>query len=583
MKRSIIFWSSYPITSKFYKPRWGHSLNLYKNKAYIFGGYTNKYKRDLYSIDLSSTKLKSEKIKPNNIYPQNFNNRVSQHSTIIYNNMLIIYGGKTSNSLEISINPISFNFNTNKWDIIKTINPPKLIRAAHTANLINNKYMFIFGGEESYNKNNNHVFDAILLDLEKLQWNKLNYPNSQKLNKRKYHCSCNINKSIVYIYGGYYDDYNCINSMLIFNFYNINNIIVKEINFDNYTSIIYPFPRWGCSISFYLGKLYIFGGRNKIDFNDLWMFDIKNEKWELLDCFNNYPIPRRRQISFIYKNVLFISGGFNGYQFLNDLYYTNLNMLYPFISYIINPISNININKDMNVILNTLIKSFPGFKKLLTKELSEKEYINKINSIPFFKFKNNSDLIPLEIYTIFINFIQNKQIKTEKSVNLDMLCSFIEGLFYADFYSFDSLYNQIERIIIHTITINSYSKKFIFFILICSYYTNSKILFHYILIFMRNKFQISVKKICTFIKKFLEDDPEKHDLLNKIIHNWNFNTYYYKLNKNVSKIQLNTSNPVVSDFSLFEKDCKFIEENNVKAIINRLHNAKIKFLIPKLQ
>ena len=194
MKRSIIFWSSYPITSKFYKPRWGHSLNLYKNKAYIFGGYTNKYKKDLYSIDLSSTKLISEKIKPNNIYPQNFNNRVSQHSSIIYNNMLIIYGGKTSNSLEISINPISFNFNTNKWDIIKTINPPKLIRAAHTANLINNKYMFIFGGEESYNKNNNHVFDAILLDLEKLQWNKLNYPNSQKLNKRKYHCSCNINK-----------------------------------------------------------------------------------------------------------------------------------------------------------------------------------------------------------------------------------------------------------------------------------------------------------------------------------------------------------------------------------------------------
>ena len=91
MKRSIIFWSSYPITSKFYKPRWGHSLNLYKNKAYIFGGYTNKYKKDLYSIDLSSTKLISEKIKPNNIYPQNFNNRVSQHSFIIYNNILIIY------------------------------------------------------------------------------------------------------------------------------------------------------------------------------------------------------------------------------------------------------------------------------------------------------------------------------------------------------------------------------------------------------------------------------------------------------------------------------------------------------------
>ena len=120
MKKNIIFWSSFPPISNFYKPRWGHTLNIYKNKAYIFGGYTNKYKKDLYSLDLSSTNFPTEKIKPQIKSKEKINKRVSQHSSIIYNNKLIIYGGKTSNSLEISINPISFDLITQKWEIIQS-------------------------------------------------------------------------------------------------------------------------------------------------------------------------------------------------------------------------------------------------------------------------------------------------------------------------------------------------------------------------------------------------------------------------------------------------------------------------------
>ena len=465
MKKNIIFWSSFPQISNFYKPRWGHTLNIYKNKAYIFGGYTNKYKKDIYSIDLSSTKLPTEKINPQIKSKEKINKRLSQHSSIIYDNKLIIYGGKTSNSLEISINPISFDLISQKWEIIKTINPPKQIRAAHTSNLINNKYMFVFGGEESYNKNNNLIFDALLLNFETLKWSKLNYPNSNKLNKRKYHCSCNVNQYKVYIYGGYCDNYNCLNSMLIFDFCNINNINVKEINFDNFIYNVFPFPRWGCSINFYNGKLFIFGGRNKIDFNDLWMFDIQSEKWEKLDSLTETPISRRRQVSFIYKNILFISGGFNGYEFLNDLYFSNLNLLYPFISYSNNPIfSDINRNLNMNLLLNNLSKCYPEFKLLFDNHIIEKQYYENLNSIPFFRFKNNSDLIPSKIFNIFSNFIQNKLISYDNQFEIENLCIFIESLFYADFYCFISLYNELENNIIKIIKMNKYSKYFLCFI-----------------------------------------------------------------------------------------------------------------------
>ena len=583
MKKNIIFWSSFPQISNFYKPRWGHTLNIYKNKAYIFGGYTNKYKKDIYSIDLSSTKLPTEKINPQIKSKEKINKRLSQHSSIIYDNKLIIYGGKTSNSLEISINPISFDLISQKWEIIKTINPPKQIRAAHTSNLINNKYMFVFGGEESYNKNNNLIFDALLLNFETLKWSKLNYPNSNKLNKRKYHCSCNVNQYKVYIYGGYCDNYNCLNSMLIFDFSNINNINVKEINFDNFIYNVFPFPRWGCSINFYNGKLFIFGGRNKIDFNDLWMFDIQSEKWEKLDSLTETPISRRRQVSFIYKNILFISGGFNGYEFLNDLYFSNLNLLYPFISYSNNPIfSDINRNLNMNLLLNNLSKCYPEFKLLFDNHIIEKQYYENLNSIPFFRFKNNSDLIPSKIFNIFSNFIQNKLISYDNQFEIENLCIFIESLFYADFYCFISLYNELENNIIKIIKMNKYSKYFLCFILICSFLTNSKILFQFIFQFIRNKYVSSMNNICCFINKILKDDQDKHDLLNELIHNWNKNSYYYKINNNIVKNNLNIFSTVLSNFILSNEKLKFIEEKNVKDIINRLNYAKIKFNVPKI-
>ena len=583
MKKNIIFWSSFPQISNFYKPRWGHTLNIYKNKAYIFGGYTNKYKKDIYSIDLSSTKLPTEKINPQIKSKEKINKRLSQHSSIIYDNKLIIYGGKTSNSLEISINPISFDLISQKWEIIKTINPPKQIRAAHTSNLINNKYMFVFGGEESYNKNNNLIFDALLLNFEKLQWSKLNYPNSNKLNKRKYHCSCNVNQYKVYIYGGYCDNYNCLNSMLIFDFSNINNINVKEINFDNFIYNVFPFPRWGSSMNFYMGKIFIFGGRNKIDFNDLWMFDIQSEKWEKLDCLTETPLSRRRQVSFIYKNILFISGGFNGYEFLNDLYFSNLNLLYPFISYSNNPIfSDINRNLNMNLLLNNLSKCYPEFKLLFDNHIIEKQYYENLNSIPFFRFKNNSDLIPSKIFNIFSNFIQNKLISYDNQFEIENLCIFIESLFYADFYCFISLYNELENNIIKIIKMNKYSKYFLCFILICSFLTNSKILFQFIFQFIRNKYVSSMNNICCFINKILKDDQDKHDLLNELIHNWNKNSYYYKINKNIVKNNLNIFSTVLSNFILSNEKLKFIEEKNVKDIINRLNDAKIKFNVPKI-
>lgn len=41
-----------------------------------------------------------------------------------------------------------------------------------------------------------------------------------------------------------------------------------------------PFPRWGSTMCVYEDKIYIFGGRNKNDFNDLWFFNPDEWTWK---------------------------------------------------------------------------------------------------------------------------------------------------------------------------------------------------------------------------------------------------------------------------------------------------------------
>jgi hypothetical protein len=236
----------------------------------------------------------------------------------------------------------------------------------------------------------------------------------------------------------------------------------------------------------------------------------------------------------------------------------------------------------MNLILNNLSKCYPEFKLLFDKPILEKYYYEKFNSIPFFKFKNNSELIPSKQFILFSNFIKNKVIPYNNQFNFEDLCIFIESLFYADFYCFNSLYNELENIIIKIIKTNKFSKKFLFFILTCSYLTNSKILFQFIFQLIINKYVSSIKKLCCFINKFLKDDQDKHDLLNDLIHNWNKNSYYYKINKNIMKNNINIFSTFVSNFVLSNDKEKFIEEKNVKDIIDRLINAKINFNVPKI-
>ena len=337
MKR-ITKWTPYP--KHCFSPRWGHTTNLINDAIYIYGGYADKYLSSLYKISLSNHLL-TEKLPPA-FKPKYLDLKRSLHSSITYHNKIIYYGGmndaiQNSTTLPDEVYyPYSFDVETRKWELLRTKNTPKKLRTYHSAGLINQRYMFVYGGENVLAQRED-VLPSLILDLYTNEWKELAvYENNSDIKdnailNRKFHSSCVVNNSVVYIYGGYRVDYEGLNEMLIIPFESSSFTSLKvhctRLIFNSYdiTSCYCPFPRWGASLTAYKNDtLILFGGRNKYDLNDLWYFNIKTYKWTQIESYTEIPSPRRKHTAFIYKDIFFILGGYQG-SYLNDIHFVNLN------------------------------------------------------------------------------------------------------------------------------------------------------------------------------------------------------------------------------------------------------------------
>ena len=70
-------------------------------------------------------------------------------------------------------------------------------------------------------------------------------------------------------------------------------------------------------------KLFILGGRNENDVQDIQQFDIIKKEWKQVDVGHPIPKPRRRHSCILVSNCLIMFGGFDG-EFYDDLHLMDL-------------------------------------------------------------------------------------------------------------------------------------------------------------------------------------------------------------------------------------------------------------------
>lgn len=406
--------------NELFSQRWGHTANLIGNSVYVYGGFANKYLKSMYKIDLSSFPPCQEKIEPKKLPPK-LQLKRSLHSSISYGQKIIYYGGMNdylqsqTEINKIDYEPYSFDTQTLEWNIIKTQNTPQKLRTYHTANLVCDKYMLIYGGENCLQPNDEAMY-PFLLDLSQSVWkqvilldNKKEKDRTNNVYMRKFHCASVINKKIVYIYGGYRIDYEGLNEMLILYFddFALSSsgkevyIRYKSIVFQSYNDcgISSPFPRWGASLTSHdNNSLILFGGRNKYDLNDMWIYNTKLNTWKQIDSYNEPPSPRRKHVAFLYNNIYFVLGGYRG-EYFNDIYYMNLNLLFSLCEKDDTLISYINNEKNFDLIIKS--KSCPIYchKSFFLSRIVINDFLFSSFLLSLSKKENNKiiDISSLEV------------------------------------------------------------------------------------------------------------------------------------------------------------------------------------------
>ncbi|KAJ5074183.1 hypothetical protein M0811_00812 [Anaeramoeba ignava] len=236
--------------------RWSSSV-LFNNKIWIFGGYQNIEQRfnDVYYFDL----INQEWTGP--IQSENAPSPRYSHTAVVYNNKMWVFGGFDGSVQSNSV--YTFDFATFNWEgPIKTVGQPPKPRAGHTTVIYKQK-AYIFGG---YNKLVSYLNDVYSFDFQSFEWTFHQTSGSQP-SVRSLH-SASIFQHYLYIYGGYnqkwHDDLYCLN-METFEWQQIK-VIGRILN-----------ACYGHSSVIYQGNLYLFGGySNKDDkrnfFNSLISF-----------------------------------------------------------------------------------------------------------------------------------------------------------------------------------------------------------------------------------------------------------------------------------------------------------------------
>ena len=347
--------------------RWGHSVILYNNSMIIFGGrHLMRSLSNIYSLDFTNQIW--SKIEPNGNPPP----ARDSHSAILYNNTdMIIFGGNGSTN---KLNDLwNFNLEEKKWNKINAEGPTPSARDGHISALINNKYMVIYAGLDEKDEVANDIF---LFDIENKKW--IECEKEGKISQNKDGQSCCTIGNIMYLFGGQGpgdDEYN--NDLLTLKFEINENLktkpksIISEVEISNN---IRPEERASQSCVAYKEQFLIISGgegKKKEPLNDIWIFDLKNK------CYTQIELVEKIEGRFchtciIWEDIMALYGGMKN----SDVTLDNLTLLRIELNQN-KKTNNKNNNNQYIELLNNNKKKKIAENNILDNKSNEEEY-NKI-------------------------------------------------------------------------------------------------------------------------------------------------------------------------------------------------------------
>ncbi|KAK2726881.1 hypothetical protein QYM36_007657, partial [Artemia franciscana] len=289
-----------------------HASIEWKNKIISFGGYCSNEQPhrdiDVYCLDTDTYRWSAlntkHQIEGRSLPCQRFG-----HTVIRYNNKAVLWGGR--NEAEACSTLYTFDLENITWNEPTTHGYTPSGRDGHTATLIDDT-MYIFGGFDS--DEDEYSTDIWTLHIPSMTWRTLVTGGAPPAG-RDFH-SATAYGHCVYFFGGRIenrglqpgfgdDDYD--NTIYVFD---SKKFLWYKPLVDNCS--VSPIGRRSHSAFLYKDQIFILGGFNSIldrHFNDLWAFCLKTNRWHEMNCCGEPISMRRRHTTCIVQNRAITFGG----------------------------------------------------------------------------------------------------------------------------------------------------------------------------------------------------------------------------------------------------------------------------------
>eukprot|EP01122_Echinamoeba_exundans_P006011 TRINITY_DN1622_c0_g2_i1.p1 TRINITY_DN1622_c0_g2~~TRINITY_DN1622_c0_g2_i1.p1 ORF type:complete len:897 (+),score=163.59 TRINITY_DN1622_c0_g2_i1:170-2860(+) len=245
----------------------GHSVSESNGILYMFGGSDRNgvFSNIVFSYSIHTGEWESWECTGTAPCPRNF------HSSCIVKDRLFVFGGK-SNGYHSDLHYLDLS--SRVWKVAKVKTKSPLARYGHCLFEYGGD-LYVMGGYDQHGFCCDRLFQ---FSIGSGIWKTVDYqtPTGAKLNSGRYHHTCTVYQNKLLVFGGKGPD-SVLGDLLEFSFEARTWRVLSAGDPQG------PAPRWGHSSVLVGNTLYIYGGRdNVLQFSDMYSFDLKSKKWNVI-------------------------------------------------------------------------------------------------------------------------------------------------------------------------------------------------------------------------------------------------------------------------------------------------------------
>lgn len=305
-KSAVHSWSLVGFTGEPPRQRSLHSGIVVGDCLYIFGGYDGSNRvNDFFKFNFNASKWLHITVSGPSPSPRD------RHVTVSYQDQVYVFAGYDGNN---RVNDFwQFDTEHEAWLMVDAVTGQCPTPRHSHSGVEYDGSMYIFGGYDG-----SYRSDFYQYNFMQRKW--LIMPVKGTLPRARYRTSAVAYKNRMLVVGGH-DGSKHLNDFYQFNFDDLEWSVVETCG-----KILPPSPRDSHSAVVYGDAIYVFGGSTGSARNDLFSFNFETGQWQEvhpvvgLGQKVNVPCSRFCHTCQVYKNSLYVFGGYDGNQRLNDFW-----------------------------------------------------------------------------------------------------------------------------------------------------------------------------------------------------------------------------------------------------------------------